>query len=83
MHALPDSEIDLDSSEARFEAADRNERRVDEEATWFCSDAMADAAGNLDFRSTAGTRSVNGPTLSQPRTRPIAPQISRLALVSQ
>jgi len=82
MHALPDSEIDLDSSGARFEAAaDLNERRVDEDATWFCSDAMADVAGQLavDFRSTAGTRSVDNPTPPQPRTRQIAPQISRLA----
>jgi len=70
MHVLPDSEIDLDSSGARFEGADLNERRLDEDAAWFCSDAMADVAGQLavDFRSSAGTRSVDNPTLPQPRT---------------
>ena len=61
MHALPDSEIDLDSSGARFEAVDLNERRVDEEATWFCSDAMADVAGQLvfliDCRNAVGKQS--------------------------
>jgi hypothetical protein len=46
-------ETNLDSSDARFEAADLNWGRVDEEATWFCSDAMADVAGQLGFRSTA------------------------------
>jgi len=61
MHALPDREIDLDSSGARFEAVDLNERRVDEEATWFCSDAMTDVAGQLGFlidcRNAFGKRS--------------------------
>ena len=37
---------------------------MDEEATWFCSDAMAEVAGQLDFRSTTGTRSVSSPALS-------------------
>jgi len=55
MHALPDSETDLDSSGARFVAVDLNVGRVDEEATWFCSDAMADVAGRLEFRSTTGS----------------------------
>lgn len=41
MHARPGKETDLDSSGARFEGADLNGGRVDEEATWFCSDAMA------------------------------------------
>ena len=45
---------DLDSSGARFEAADLNGGRVDEEAAWFCSDAMAEVAGQLEFRSTIG-----------------------------
>ena len=59
------NETDLDSSGARFEVADLNGGRVDEEATWFCSDAMAEVAGQLDFRSTIGrTRSVRSPALS-------------------
>ena len=58
-------ETNLDSSGARFEAADLNGGRADEEATWFCSDAMAEVAGQLDFRSTIGTRSVRNPALSQ------------------
>ena len=33
MHMLPDSETNLDSSGARFEAVDLNGGRVDEEAT--------------------------------------------------
>jgi len=56
-------ETNLDSSGARFEAVDLNGGRVDEEATWFCSDAMADVAGRLEFRSTARTRSLSNPTL--------------------
>lgn len=66
MHALRDREADLDSSEARFEAVDLSGGRVDEEATWFCSDVMADVAGQLGFRSTAGTRSAIPPTLPPP-----------------
>ena len=63
MHTRPDKETDLDSSGARFEAVDLNGGWVDEEATWFCSDVMADVAGRLEFRSAAGTRSVSNPTL--------------------
>jgi len=63
MHRWPDEGTDLDSSGARFEAVDLNGGRVEEEATWFCSDAMADVAGQLVFRSTVGTRSVSNPTL--------------------
>ena len=55
---------DLDSSGARFEAADLNGGRLDEEATWFCSDAMAEVAAQLDFRSTTGTRPARSPALS-------------------
>ena len=57
MHTRPDKEADLDSSGARFEAAeDLNGGRVDEEATWFCSDAMAEVAGNLYFDRPASER---------------------------
>lgn len=45
MHIQLDKETNLDSSGARFGAADLSAGRVDEEATWFCSDAIADVAG--------------------------------------
>ena len=63
-HTVRRRKTDLDSSGARFEAADLKGGRVDEEAAWFCSDAMAEVAGQLEFRSTIGTRSGSNLALS-------------------
>ena len=85
MHPQPKKETDLDSSDARFEAADLNGGRADEEATWFCSDVMAGVAGQPQLRSSVGT----GPESATPTstvfphlwTRPIALQTLHLAVI--
>lgn len=66
MHALLDSETDLDSSGARFEAVDLNGGRVDEEEIWFCSDVMADVAGQLEFVVIDSRNASGKPTLLPP-----------------
>ena len=87
MHALLDGEIDLDSSGARFEAVDLNERRVDEEAAWFCSDVMADVAGQLGFpidcRNAFGGQSHTSLTSDATNRSPDIALGLSLAMISQ